>query len=410
MRFVCSTFGSSGDVFPMLGLAIELQSRGHEVCFATNEHFAKLVQQNGISFISLGAEEDYQACIRNPDLWHPRRSFKHLFETLKPALLGQYEILEEQSRRASIVSITNCFGFGALLAQDKLKIPTVTMHLQPAVLWSDRSPPALAGVVGPNWMRRLLFRIGERFFIDPVVCPFVNRWRKELGLPPIQKVMRWWNSTYAVLCTFPDWYAPPALDWPPQIIQTDFPLWNSASSQPLPEEVNKFLDRGEAPIVFTPGTANIHGRAFFETAVATCQRLQRRAILLTSYPEQIPRDLPSSIAYFAYVPLDLLLPRAKAFVHHGGIGSTSQAMLAGIPQVLMPLAHDQFDNAQRVRTLGIGDSIPANRFSRERLSKLLCRLFNEPEFASNCQTIAKRLTARNGLKRSAWAIEKRLTQ
>jgi UDP:flavonoid glycosyltransferase YjiC (YdhE family) len=192
------------------------------------------------------------------------------------------------------------------------------------------------------------------------------------------------------------------------VIQTDFPLWNDASTTALPEEVCEFLDRGDAPVVFTPGTANIHGRAFFETAVSTCRRLQRRAILLTAFPEQIPRDLPSSIAYFPYVPLDQLLPRATAFVHHGGIGSTSQAMLAGIPQVLMPLAHDQFDNAQRIRSLGMGDWLPANRFSTERLSTILHRLLDAPNVLKNCQSIAQRLTPRDGLLRSADAIEKRV--
>lgn len=394
----------------MLGLAIELRDRGHEVLFVTNGHFADLVQRHGISFTPLGEDDQYEECIRNPDLWHPRRAFKHLFETLKPVLLRQYEIFEEQAKSSKVIGITNCFGFGALLAQDKLKIPVITMHLQPAVLWSDHSPPSLAGVVGPNWLRRVIFRIGERCFIDPVVCPFINRWRHDLGLQPVRKIVRWWNSKYAVLCTFPDWYAQPQSDWPRQVIQTDFSMWNDASTEPLAKEAKDFLNRGDAPIVFTPGTANVHGQSFFKTAVQTCQKLHRRAILLTGFPEQIPRDLPSTIAHFSYVPLDLLLPRAAAFVHHGGIGSTSQAMLAGIPQVIMPLAHDQFDNAQRIQSLGLGDSIPANRFSIERLSTVLQRLLNSPSVASNCHTIANRLTSRDGLQRSAEAIEKRATQ
>ncbi len=394
----------------MLGLAIELQDRGHDLLFATNEHFRTLVQSHGIPFLSLGDESQYQKCIRNADLWHPQRSFKHLFETLKPALLRQYEILSEQAGTEKVISITNCFGFGALLAQDKLKIPAITMHLQPAVLWSDRAPPSLAGVIGPRWLRRVFFRLGERCFIDPVVCPFVNGWRKDLGLPPVRKIVRWWNSRYAVLCTFPNWYAPPQMDWPQQVIQTDFPLWNEASTKPLSKEVEDFLNRGDAPIVFTPGTANVHGQSFFETAVATCQRIQQRAILLTGFAEQIPRDLPSTIAHFSYVPLDLLLPHARAFVHHGGIGSTSQAMLAGIPQVMMPLAHDQFDNAQRIRNLGIGESLRLRQFSPERLSAILEKLLVSASVASNCQTIARQLTARDGLRRSADAIEERVNR
>src|SRR6202012_1799180 len=56
----------------------------------------------------------------------------------------------------------------------------------------------------------------------------------------------------------------------------------------------------------------------------------------------------------AYVPLRALLPRCAALVHHGGIGTTAEALRAGVPQVIVPLAFDQFDNAARVRALGAG--------------------------------------------------------
>ncbi len=220
---------------------------------------------------------------------------------MQPVLRRQYEMAEELNRTDPIIGITNCFGFGMLLAQDKLGIPVITCHLQPSVLWSDDQPPVLAGVVGPRWLRRLSFRIGERFFIDPVVCPFLNAWRHELGLPPVRKIVRWWNSRFAVLCMFPGWYAPRQADWPDQVLQTDFPLWNDASNIPLANDVCSFLDDGEAPIVFTPGTANRHAQKFFQAAIDACMNLGRRGLLLTSFQEQLPRELPSSIASFSYV-------------------------------------------------------------------------------------------------------------
>jgi len=408
MRFLCSTFGSSGDVFPMLGLALELRGRGHDVTFATNGHYEKVVTDNSLPFESMGSEEDFLRCIGNPDLWHPRRAFPHLFESLKSTLPRQYEIHENLARSGPIYGITNCLGFGALMAQDVLKIPVVTLHLQPAVLWSNIEPPSLVGVNGPRWLRRLLLRVGERFAIDPIVCPYMNRWRREYQLPPIRNTMRWWNSPFGVLCMFPEWYAKRQSDWPVNLMQTDFPLWNNRSDQKLDLNVETFLRSGDAPIIFTPGSGNIHGRSFFQAAVQACTALQRRAILLTEFAEQVPTSLPNGIVHFSYIPLNRLLSRSAAFVHHGGIGSTSQAILAGIPQLLMPLAHDQFDNAYRVKAFGIGDSIPMSQLTSRKLQTALTRLLANPSINSNCKDYSLRMQNSNGLQRSAIAIEERI--
>jgi rhamnosyltransferase subunit B len=404
VHFICSTFGSSGDVFPMMGLALELRSRGHAITFATNPHYAGLAAEYGLAFEPLGTEEAFRECISHPDLWHPQRAFRHIFRSLQPALQRQYEIHAERAGSDG-VGITNCLGFGALVAQDRLGLPVITLHCQPAVIWSDKEPPSVPGVFGPRWLKGLLYRVGERFFIDPVGGPFLNDWRQELGLPPVKKITRWWNSPAGVLCMFPDWYAPPQADWPANVMQTDFPLWNHHPGERLAEEVEDFLSRGEPPVVFTPGSTNLHARPFFEAALQACGALGRRAILLTEYPDQLPQPLPESVALFRYVPLDLLLPRASVFVHHGGIGSTSQGMLAGVPQVLMPLAHDQFDNADRIRRLALGEGIPVKRFTGPRLAESLRRLLSSPAVAAACRSVAQRLAARDGLRRSAAAVE-----
>ncbi len=408
MHYICSTFGSAGDVFPVLGLALDLRRRGHHVTFATNEHFRAVIESHGLPFEPLGTEADYDACIRNPDLWHPRRAFTHVLQSMQPAMRRQYEIHADLARTGPVVAITNCFGFGALMAQDQLNVPVITLHLQPVVLWSDRDPPKLPGVFGPCWLQRILYRVGIRYFVNPVVLPSLNRWRDELGLPPVRDITKWWHSQFGVLCMFPDWYCPPQADWPPGIMQTDFPLWNHKADEQLTPEVESFLRRGDPLIAFTPGSANLHGRQFFASAVEACQALGRRGIFLTQFPEQLPSQLPDSVAHFDYVPLDLLLPRTAGFVHHGGIGSMSQAMLAGIPQILMPLAHDQFDNAARIRRLGLGTAIPSHNFTGPRLIKALTSVIDSPTITNSCRDVAARLVKRDGIQRSADAIEARV--
>lgn len=410
MHFFCTTFGSAGDVFPMAGLALELKRRGHAVTLATCEMFADLAQRNDLPFAPIGTKADFIACISHTDLWHPRRSFAHVFRSLQPGLQVQYELIADQAARSPTIVVGNCYSLGARLAQEKLNIPFVTLHCQPAALWSNLEPPALPGLFGPRWLKRFFYAVGVRFIIDPVVLSFLNPWRMELDLPPIRNVLTWWHSPRAVLGLFPEWFCPPQPDWPANVHLTDFPLWNDQPRAGLRTKLEAFLQEGEPPLVFTPGSANVHGQCFFKAAQAACQLLGRKGIFLTPFQEQLPQHLPNTILPIEYVPLDQLLPRAGAFIHHGGVGSMSQALASGIPQIIMPLAHDQFDNAARVQKLGVGTTLHVRQFTGPRLAKRLHHVLSSSSVQEACRAVAQKLTRRDGLVRSADFLESFIDQ
>ena len=212
-----------------------------------------------------------------------------------------------------------------------------------------------------------MYRAGERFVIDRAVCPSFNAWRSQLGLSPIRRVTHWWNQAWCVACLFPAWFAPPQADWPRDLVQTSFPLWDERPEPTLPAELERFLDGGEPPLAFTPGSANVHGGQFFAAAAEACRRMGRRGLLLTRFTDQLPEALPDGVIHVPYAPFSQLLPRCAALVHHGGVGSMSQAMAAGIPQLVVALAHDQFDNGQRVEQLRVGRSIPHRGVTASKL-------------------------------------------
>ncbi|MFO0799269.1 MAG: glycosyltransferase [Gemmataceae bacterium] len=402
MRLLVSTFGSAGDVFPMLGLALALRGRRHAVTFATNPYFEEPVRRHGFAFEPLGTAAQFEDTIRDPGLWKPRTGFRAVVDRLADAVRQQYTLHE----KLRLPGVTNVFGFGALTAREKLGLPVVSVHLQPSVIWSNVAPPDFAGLAGPIWLRRLLYAAGMTFFAHPTVARCLNPWRAELGLGPLPRVDRWWHSPDGVVGLFPDWFGPPQPDWPPGVVTTDFPLWNDGTADGLPADLSAFLDAGEPPLAFTPGSANVHGRAFFAAAVEAVQRLGRRALLLTKFPEQLPATLPPGVRHVTYAPLDVLLPRTAAFVHHGGVGSMSQALAAGVPQLVMPLAHDQFDNLARAVRLGVGEGLAVKRFTGRRVAAVLARLLGSAEVVGACRAVAAKLTVRDGLARSAAAVER----
>jgi len=194
----------------------------------------------------------------------------------------------------------------------------------------------------------------------------------------------YWNSPLQILALFPDWYGPKQADWPPQTVVTRFPLYDESEQVAASEGLAAFLGAGEAPILFTPGSANIQARRFFEVALAACQRLGSRALFVTRYPEQLPPVLPPEIRPFAYVPFSQVFSRCKALVHHGGIGTVAQGLAAGVPQLVMAMSHDQPDNGYRLNRLGVGAYLYPKTFTPERVAAVLARLTSSPDAAQAC--------------------------
>jgi UDP:flavonoid glycosyltransferase YjiC (YdhE family) len=330
---------------------------------------------------------------------------------IEPTIRPQYEVVANEFAKRNTTVLSNCLGFGALNAQEKLGVPLISVHLQPVMLWSKIKPPKFPGCVGPNWMQQFAFKMAQRLVIDPVVCPSLNAIRRELGLGPIKHVMEWWHSKSQILCLFPEWYCSPQPDWPSPNWQVDFPLWDErqAGQNKFPNDIEDklegFLQSGPQPIAFTPGSANVFGNQFFQTAIDACQRIDRRGIFLTRFPEQVPRTLPDTIVHIPFAPLSLLLPRCAAFVHHGGIGSAAQAMAAGIPQLIRPQAHDQFDNASRIVEQGIGMIIKPYRFTAKRVASSLGEMLSSPQVDAKCKALAIKIDRARGISQAVDRIE-----
>ena len=395
-RMILIAIGSAGDVHPILAIAGELARRNHEVIVVTNPSFESLVTRLGFDFRPLGTHEEFDAVADDPDVWHPVRGFKLLarwamLHTMQPI----YELLEKLYLPGSTVVAAPLTAFGARIAQEKFGIPLATLHLQPVVFRSvhatPKLPPMLTGRRVPHWLKRLQFYLADHLLADRVLATETNHFRRHLGLPPVRRLLdRWCHSPDRVIGLFPSWYAAPQIDWPPQTVLTGFPLWDESLVTPHDEKLQAFLREGSPPLVFTPGSAMRHGKKFFRVALAVSQRLEKRAIFLSRHTAHIPTGLPSGIVHFPYVPLSQLLPQAAALVHHGGIGTTAQALAAGIPQLIMAMAFDQPDNADRVAHLCVGDGLSPHEFGVQRVAPILERWLGSVEMTARCQSVAER--------------------
>jgi hypothetical protein len=179
------------------------------------------------------------------------------------------------------------------------------------------------------------------------------------------------------------------------------------------DQLDAFLNAGDPPIVFTLGTAAVHVPGdFYASAAASAHDLGRRAILLIGRKEYAARycNLPPTIRAFTYAPFTTLLPRAAATVHHGGIGTTAQALRAGRPTVVVPLAHDQFDNAARVKRLGVSETVPHRRADRRALTEALSTVLDRPDVADRAANLGQRIRAEHGAARAVDALERTIAR
>lgn len=409
MDILLIAVGSHGDVHPFVGIGRALTARGHQVRVAANEHFAAMIGKAGLGFIQLGDEKLFREWIADELVWHPHKGPGRVMQGVSSALETMYDMTVVEADKDTAI-VGSSLAIGSLVAAEKHGLRYATAHLGPICVRSHIALPTMPGGINftrfPAWFRKKFWDGADKWFIDPHIAPAVNALRAKAGLPPVSRILNgYWNAPRLTLGLWPEWFSPKQEDHPPQLQLTGFPLYDEADHQSLDTELEAWLDAGDAPIAFTPGSAMLHGRDFFEAAAKACERLDRRGLLLTRHIEQIPGQLPPMVRHLSYAPFSQLLPRCAALVHHGGIGTTSQALRAGIPQLIMAMTHDQPDNAAHVRNLGVGDWISRQFFWPSRVAKKLDRLLTEPQVQRACAEVASRFQNDDSMRRTVELIE-----
>ena len=411
LRILLAAIGSSGDVHPVIGIGRALRARGHSVAVVTNGIFSAQIRASGLDFIELGTRPEAEAVMRHPELWHQRKGFKVIFEqAVIPNIRRLYDIIAANRDSSTVVAATT-LCLGARVAQDKLGVPTASIHLQPIAFHSEfeygRLGPLDLGRGTPRLLKRALFWMGDTVFIDRLVGPPLNALRAELGLGPVRRIFSTYvHSPRLVLGLFPDWFAPPQPDWPPNTHLTGFILHDDDGRAALPDDAEEFLKAGSKPILVTPGSAAMDRGRFFQATVDACRTTGARAMLVTNHPGQLPRELPEGVRAFSYLPFSRILPRCSAIAYHGGIGTLAQAVNAGVPHLVVSNTFDQPDNGQRITRLGLGRCVGQGQYRARTAARVIGELLSSPSIAARCAEFAPRVDPVGSLERACALIER----
>ncbi|QDT03234.1 MurG-like transferase [Rubripirellula lacrimiformis] len=389
MRAILSAPGSRGDVNPMVAIGRALKQRGMDVIISLAEPYAPVAEAAGLTAVPIITTARFEHLLGDANVWKPVRGARAIFrEVAGNFLTKHFDVIRQNHIAGQTVLVSHPLDLASRVHRDwDPATPLVDVHLAPSMLRTLDDPPRMTPWAiehfGPQWLLRAAYWAADRFVIDPVIAGRVNQMRKDLRLAPVTRLIdQWWLSPDRILAMYPDWYAAATKSFGPRLMHCGFPL-DDAVVDSAADRTAQVLP-SDRPIVFTAGTAHQHCREFFADAVAACLAIDRPGWLVSSYPGNFPDQLPPSIQAHSYVSFGELFPHASAVVHHGGIGTTSQALAAGVPQLIQPMAFDQFDNTNRVQRLNCGRWLRRPR----HLAAALQQLLDDESIQRSCRLVA----------------------
>jgi len=350
MRVLLSTYGSRGDVEPLVGLAVELRALGAEVrvCAPPDEDFAQRLAGVGVTLVPvyLSARALTTAAPSPSSL--PQRAAE--------LIASQFDAVIAAAEGCDALVATGVMpaAAGARSVAEKLRIPSVSVTFQQLTLPSPHHPPlAYPGRPFPPEVtdNQVLWDLDAQS-INALFGEALNTNRASIGLPPVNDVRDYVIGDHPWLATDPvldPWQETPDLD----VVQTG--AWILPDERPLPAELTAFLDAGTPPVYVGFGSMPMHASTdAAQVAIEAVRAQGRRAVVLRGWADLAPADDRDDCFVVGEVNQQALFRRVAAVVHHGGAGTTTTAARAGAPQVVVPQSVDQPYWAGRVADLGIG--------------------------------------------------------
>ena len=390
-RLVVTTAGTLGDFVPFFALAKTLRSRGHDVVMAVNPAMIARVESAGIEAIACGRPLGPEEVRQQADL----------FDRPEPATPEEFRA---GFRRLDLARTTR-----DLLAACRGADAVVSASLQGVSSWVHE-------LTGIPWITATIFamefpHVGIPLPDPPPYWPILiearNAARAELGLPAVPPdgwKDRYWSRRLVLVASSPH-FSRPQLHDHPQAVMTGF--WfdgEDAQSSLIDPALRGFLDAGPPPLVLTYSSQPLRDPAAVLGAhVEAARRLGLRLVIQRGWAGFDPAMLAGrwdrrSVHFADHVPHDLLFRRALAVIHHGGIGSTAQALRQGRPALVEPHCNDQFFNAARIHELGAGTMLLPDQLTADAVEEALATAVLTPAARGRAEDLRQSIAAEDGLE------------
>ena len=385
-----STFGSEGDLNPPVAIGKALLKLGAEVKFIANPFYEQRVLSEGLKFVGAGPFADLDSIMRDdPSLLHPVKGPGQVWKMLLRSAEDVFPVASQQieKQRPDII-VCHVIELATQWAARKYGIPYVTISTTPLIWCSKDDPVNFGKHLGPSWLNVMALRV-FLWFCEIYFAASTRKLRKRFQLTgtygSVRSILR--ESILNLGC-WSALYRPETRDDPANSLTTGFTIERQRNPDRIPKEMMDWLSQGSPPVIVGLGsTARWQGRHIYEAVSKVCMGLQRRCLLIGPELEDL-ENLEVGIRTVREIPFREVFPYACVVVHHGGLSTTAQALFAGWPQLVVPFAHDQFNNAACVQRLGAGLSLPSRKISDKSVMKMFDQFLDNQQMVHRTKDLS----------------------
>jgi MGT family glycosyltransferase len=397
------TSPAKGHLFPVIGSALELRSRGHEVHIRTLASEVERVRSLGLYCEPISADvearelDDWKA---NSPLGAIERAMRTFGDRAKSEIDDLQTAIHDTHAEVLVID-TNSWGAQAVAEASGLPWalfqPYFTYLPAPGV---PPFGPGLSRLKNPAGRMRDLI-LGKLIFskLNKLALPAINSTRSELALDPVSSITETLTKPDIVLYFTSRDLEYPRDEWPDNFRFTGPGLWSPDTETP------DWLDEIDHPLALvTCSTERQSDRSIVETALQSLPG-EGFFVVATSAsfnPSDIETDSSSGFRLEQFIPHDPVVKRASVVICHGGMGITQRALANGVPVVMIPFGRDQLEVARRVEFAGAGVRLMPKNLDVMTLRKAVR---NALEKQNAARLMSRSLTASGNEQKVADLIE-----
>jgi UDP:flavonoid glycosyltransferase YjiC (YdhE family) len=413
MKIGIQTWGSNGDIRPMLALADGLKKAGHSVTLVVssidNHNYSGISEQLGIAYRQVPEHIDFDM----QDF--AQRSFRmHTLQWLRALLDEAFFPCEQTIYQAAqqLAADNDCvighhFLYPLKLAALQQKKPFFSVTFCHVAIPNPLIPPFSFPDLGRH-INKLSWKLLDVVFNWALKKPLSRLWL-EAGVPlPANVLTEMLTSQQLDLVAVDPLFCPSFEQWQPHHQVCGFlDLTEDARHWTIPAGLAEFLQIGDAPVYMTFGSLqqalpDWSMELFLEAVdLAGC-----RAIIQTS-SEHYPADSQTGQVYFiGKHPHQPLFKYCAAVVHHGGAGTSHATTRAGCPSVVVPFMDEQLFWARQLQSLGLaGKPLPAKKVTAAALAKGIRTVLDSKTIQDNAKQASLAMQDHNGVARAIQLLE-----
>jgi UDP:flavonoid glycosyltransferase YjiC (YdhE family) len=408
-RVLFSGDGSSGDLLPMVLMAREFMLAGYDVCVCGSSEYAQMARDFAVPF------EPYPHSYSRLYLEKQRTGYIHsMRENIRHQVSlfqGEYELLSEIAPQFDV--LINFLGelFVPSIAE-AFRLPNIKLFTFPLVRSERYAPPTgVPFITESKWLNGLHWdaaTLAARYLFSYNAT--INRLRSKLNLPPVKDLLANNARFDHLMIGLYEELLPPCESWKGFDYTYVGPCLPK-TQVPLSEDLEAFLTQGSRPIYIGFGSMHHANGKDLTRILLDAARDAGTRVILAQNASTIGSGLRGSENVFVLrdypIPHHVLFPRLKAAVHHGSWIATHLAAQAGIPQLVLPQASDQYLWASVVWKNGLGPKgVDMNRMKPEKLSAAIEQLTQRREYESNAQALAARVNGIDGARNAVRLFER----